>query len=142
MLFFIFWPLPEKKLLDRPKKIILPDSGGAADPSLPSSCAYDDDVSQLPSSGHSELFVFRHDATPSCKTVLVKTENERKGKKGKGFLFAFIFARFPLLSLSFVACCRAISQITGRRAVPLRHLSHLFRLLLTEFHSLFTPFRF
>ena len=27
MLFFIFWPLPEK-LLDCPKKIILPDSGG------------------------------------------------------------------------------------------------------------------
>ena len=26
MLFFIFWPLPEK-LLDRPKKIILPDWG-------------------------------------------------------------------------------------------------------------------
>ena len=142
MLFFIFWPLPEKKIARSPEKIILPDSGGAAAPSLPSSYAYDDDVSQLPSSGHGELFVFRHDATPSCKTVLVKTENERKGEKGKGFLFAFIFARFPLLSLSFVACCRAISQITGRRAVPLRQLSHLFRLLLTEFHSLFTPFRF
>jgi len=31
MLFFIFWPLPEK-LLDCPKKIILHDSGGGCSP--------------------------------------------------------------------------------------------------------------
>ena len=31
ILFLIFWPLPEK-LLDCPKNIILPDSGGAAAP--------------------------------------------------------------------------------------------------------------
>ena len=37
MLFFIFWPLPEK-LLDCSKKIILPDSGGGLQP--PSSYAY------------------------------------------------------------------------------------------------------
>ena len=32
MLFFIFWPLPEK-LLDCPPKIILPNSGGLQPPS-------------------------------------------------------------------------------------------------------------
>jgi len=43
MLFFIFWPLPEK-LLNCPKKIILPDSGGgaAAPQPPPSSYAYGD----------------------------------------------------------------------------------------------------
>ena len=34
MIFFIFWPLPEK-LFDCPKNIILPDSGGGGGCSPP-----------------------------------------------------------------------------------------------------------
>jgi len=48
--------------------------------------------------------------------------------------FHFFSLPFARLATS-IACCRAFSQIIGRRAVPLRHLSYLLPLLFTVLHS-------
>ena len=74
-------------------------------------------------------------ATPDA--AILKSDKGRKEWKGFGLALGFLFYSFLLaffFSLPFVART-AFSQITGRRAVPLRHLTYLSRLLSTVFRS-------